>query len=127
MPPPPPPPPPPPLPPLPPLLDASPPPPGAPPPAPAARSGGDVAIGVIICLLANLSMSLGTNILKLAFSRRQRALDEMRAAAASSSGTGAPVPKLPPVYKSRIWLVRRLPPRAAALLRCACRSLLPLV
>lgn len=93
-------------------------------PTPAPHNGSDVAVGVVICVLANLSMSLGTNVLKLAFSRRQRTLEELQAAAASASdgGEGAPPAKLPPVYKSRIWLVRSAYPSIARCARCATRA-----
>ena len=96
---------------------ASPPPPRAPtqppaptrPPAPTTHSGGDVALGVFICLAANLSMSLGTNILKLSFSKRSKVAEEMRVAAAAS-GDAPAAPKLPPVYTDKFWLVRAVAP-----------------
>lgn len=53
--------------------------------------------------VAAVPHSLGTNVLKLAFGRRAKELEEKRAAAVAS---GAPPPKLPPLYTSRIWLVR---------------------
>ena len=93
---------------------ALPPPPRAPtqPPAPATHSGGDVALGVFICLAANLSMSLGTNVLKLSFSKRAKLADELRLAAAAT-GDASAAPKLQPVYRDKFWLVRGPPGRAA--------------
>lgn len=79
------------------------------PPAPSTHSGGDVALGVFICLAANLSMSLGTNILKLSFSKRSKLADELRVSAAAA-GDASAAPKLPPVYKDKFWLVRAAAP-----------------
>ena len=94
-----------------------------PPPVPAAHSGGDVALGVFICLAANLSMSLGTNILKLSFSKRSQRAEELRLAAVAA-GDAAAAPKLPPVYTDKFWLVRprqRRPAAAGARPSCASR------
>ena len=93
-------------------MEVPPPSPGASaqPPAPATHSGGDVALGVFICLAANLSMSLGTNILKLSFSKRAKLSDDLRLAAAAA-GDASAAPKLPPVYTDKFWRVRA---RAAA-------------
>ena len=62
-------------------------------------------MGVFICLAANLSMSLGTNILKLSFSKRTNLSEDLRAAAVAA-GDANEAPKLPPVYTDKFWLVR---------------------
>ena len=89
-------------------MASQPPPSPASPPAPATHSGGDVALGVFICLAANLSMSLGTNILKLSFSKRTQRQEELRAAAVAAGSADAAL-KLPPVYTDKFWLVRASP------------------
>ena len=93
-------------------MASQPPPSPASPPAPATHSGGDVALGVFICLAANLSMSLGTNILKLSFSKRILRQEELRVAAVAAGSADA-APKLPPVYTDKFWLVRRARPWGA--------------
>jgi hypothetical protein len=63
-------------------------------------------------------MSLGTNILKLSFSKRTQLAEELRIAALAA-GDAAAAPKLPPVYTDKFWLVRVPRGRASGRGGCA--------